>query len=211
MINIVLYEDNADFVESISYLFQQTDDIRLLAHYTNTTQISKVIKFHKPNIVLMDIDLQGESGIQALRTLRTTNTDVCVVMLTVFDDDDRIFQSICEGANGYVLKSTQPAKILEYIREANDGGAPMSPSVATQVLKIFSAPYKKASNYEGLSEKEHAVLSCLVRGCSYKLAATELHVSIETIRFHIKNIYKKLNVNSKSEAVLKAVQNNIVK
>ena len=150
-----------------------------------------------------------ENGLQGLRNIRASGNDVTILMLTVFVDNDRVFQAVCNGASGYLLKSTPPEKIIEAIREAHTGGAPMTPSVAKQVLKLFSQPFKKSEDLQTLTAREHDVLSCLVRGYSYKMAAAELEVSIETLRFRIKNIYSKLHVNSKSEAVAKAIQNKL--
>ena len=172
--------------------------------------VLKNLDYHKPDVVLMDIDMPIENGLQGLRNIRNSGNDVTVIMLTVFDDNERVFQAVCSGASGYILKRTSPEKIIEAIREAQSGGAPMTPSVAKQVLKLFSKPFQKSDELLLLTTREHDVLSLLVRGYSYKLAASELTIGIETLRYHIKNIYTKLHVNSKSEAVLKAIQNKII-
>lgn len=158
----------------------------------------------------MDIDMPIENGLQGLRNIRAAGNEVSVLMLTVFDDNERVFQAVCHGASGYILKRTAPDKILEAILEAHNGGAPMTPSVAKQVLKLFSKPFQKSADLQTLTPREHDVLSFLVRGYSYKMAAGEMKISIETIRYHIKNVYCKLHVNSKSEAVAKAIQNKLV-
>jgi DNA-binding NarL/FixJ family response regulator len=209
MIRILLFEDNNDFIDSMKELINQTGGLEFCGACNNCKNVLKNILHHQPDVVLMDIDMPIENGLQGLRNIRTSGSEVTVLMLTVFDDNDRVFQAVCNGASGYLLKSTAPEKIVEAIREAHSGGAPMTPSVAKQVLKLFSQPFKKASDLQTLTAREHDVLSCLVRGYSYKLAAAELEVSIETLRFHIKNIYAKLHVNSKSEAVAKAMQNRI--
>lgn len=209
MIRILIFEDNPDFIDSLSELISNADGMELAGVYNNCKNVIKNVEYHQPDVVLMDIDMPIENGLQGLRNIRASSNEVCVLMLTVFDDNDRVFQAVCNGASGYLLKSTAPEKIVEAIREAHSGGAPMTPSVAKQVLKLFSQPFKKASDLQTLTAREHDVLSCLVRGYSYKLAAAELEVSIETLRFHIKNIYAKLHVNSKSEAVAKAMQNRI--
>lgn len=211
IIKILIFEDNPDFTDSIRALLAQAEGMELVGAFSNGKNALKEIAYHKPDVVLMDIDMPVENGLQSLRAIRAANNDVCILMLTVFDDNDRVFQAVCYGASGYLLKSTQPEKIVEAIREAHNGGAPMTPSIAKQVLKLFSQPYQKSEDFQTLTAREHDVLSCLVRGYSYKMAASELEVSIETLRFHIKNIYSKLNVNSKSEAVIKAIQNNITK
>lgn len=186
MIRILLFEDNNDFIDSMKELINQTGGLEFCGAYNNCKNVLKNILHHQPDVVLMDIDMPIENGLQGLRNIRTSGSEVTVLMLTVFDDNDRVFQAVCNGASGYLLKSTAPEKIVEAIREAHSGGAPMTPSVAKQVLKLFSQPFKKASDLQTLTAREHDVLSCLVRGYSYKLAAAELEVSIETLRFHIK-------------------------
>jgi DNA-binding NarL/FixJ family response regulator len=210
MIRILLFEDNADFVDSFQELIHDTPGMELVAVFSNCKEVVRQVKQHEPDIVLMDIDMPGKNGLDGLRMLRAAELETIVVMLTVFDDNDRVFQSVCNGASGYLLKSSTPDKIIEGIHEAFHGGAPMTPSVAKQVLKLFSAPFQKANDYQNLTAREHEVLSFLVRGYSYKMAAAEMNISIETLRFHIKNMYAKLHVNSKSEAVAKAIHNKLI-
>ncbi len=210
MIRILIFEDNIDFIDSLSELICNTDGMELVGVYNNCKNVNKNVEHHRPDVVLMDIDMPIENGLQGLRSLRASSNEVSVLMFTVFDDNDRVFQAICQGASGYLLKRTPPEKIIEAIREAHTGGAPMTPSVAKQVLKLFSKPFQKSAELLTLTAREHDVLSLLVRGYSYKMAAGEMAVSIETLRYHIKNIYSKLHVNSKSEAVAKAIQNKIV-
>lgn len=210
MIRILLFEDNSDFIDSLSELIGNADGMELVGVYNNCKNVVKNVEYNQPDVVLMDIDMPVENGLQGLRSLRAAGSEVCVLMLTVFDDNDRVFQAICHGASGYLLKKTPPEKIIDAIREAHMGGAPLTPSVAKQVLKLFSQPFQKSIDLQTLTPREHDVLSFLVRGYSYKMAASEMNVSIETLRYHIKNIYTKLHVNSKSEAVAKAIQNKIV-
>ncbi|HCY89396.1 MAG TPA: DNA-binding response regulator, partial [Chitinophagaceae bacterium] len=158
----------------------------------------------------MAIDMPGVNGIEGLKKIREVNTDVKILMLTVFDDNKNIFQAISHGANGYILKKTPPARLLEYIAEAQTGGAPMTASVATQVLKMFSSMNNEKGEDYNLSEREKHVLQLLVDGYSYKMIASEMFISIDTVRSHIKKIYEKLHVNSKSEAVAKAFKDKIV-
>lgn len=209
MIRILLFEDNLDFVDSIQELFKITIGLQLVAVCYNCKNAAKNVQFYKPDVVLMDIDMPIENGLQGLRNIRAVDKNVCIIMLTVFDDNVRVFQSVCHGASGYLLKSTSPEKLIEGIKEAYNGGAPMTPSVAKQVLKLFSAPFQQNDDLLKLTSKEHEVLSLLVRGYSYKMVASELIIGIETVRYHVKQIYQKLHVNSKSEAVAKAIQNKI--
>lgn len=210
MIRIMLFEDNADFIDSLSELIENSDGMELVAVFNNCKNVVRNILQYRPDIVLMDIDMPVENGLQGLRAIRISENEVPVLMLTVFDDNERVFQSICNGASGYILKRSTPEKIIEAIKDAHDGGAPMTPSVAKQVLKLFSQPFKKSEDLQTLTAREHDVLSCLVRGYSYKMASSDLNITIETLRYHIKNIYSKLHVNSKSEAVAKALHNKIV-
>ena len=210
MIRILMFEDNKDFAESLSEIILETTDMELAGVFLNPVNAVKQIKLHKPDIVLMDIDMPVQSGIEALRAIRKELLDVTILMLTVFDDNERVFQSICDGATGYILKKTAPERMLEYIREAYQGGAPMTPSVARQVLKLFSHPFQNKKDMEMLTAREHDVLTLLVRGHSYKMIAAELKIGLDTVRSHLKNIYAKLHVNSKSEAVAKVLQNRLL-
>jgi DNA-binding NarL/FixJ family response regulator len=209
VIRILLFEDNLDFVDSLKELFHDSDDLELAATFTNCKDIIRHVEYYKPDLVIMDIDMPAPNGLEGLRVLRAAGIETIVVMLTVFDDNDRIFQAVSNGASGYLLKTSSPDKILHSIREAVEGGAPMTPSVAKQVLKLFSAPFQQSAEIQKLTPREHDVLSFLVRGYSYKMAASEMQISIETLRYHVKNIYTKLHVNSKSEAVAKAIHNRI--
>jgi len=154
--------------------------------------------------------MPGTNGIQGLKLVRQQVSDVKILMLTVFDDNKNVFEAVKNGANGYLLKKTPPAKLLEYIQEAHTGGAPMSSSIATQVLRMFSELHSEQSSNYYLSEREKQVLQLLVNGYSYKMIAAEIFISIDTVRSHIKKIYEKLHVNSKSEAVAKAFKDRIV-
>jgi DNA-binding NarL/FixJ family response regulator len=178
--------------------------------FANANDAVRAVRSLQPDIVLSDIDMPGGNGLQGLRAIRAENADVCILMLTVFEDNEHVFQAICDGSNGYLLKSTPPQKLVEAIREALDGGAPLTPSIARKVLHLFAEPYKNKRDMTQLTAREHDVLTLLVRGFSYKMIAAELKLSGDTVNTHIKNIYKKLHVNSKSEAVAKALHNRIV-
>lgn len=165
----------------------------------------------RPNVVLMDIAMPGVDGIEAVTMLHEKFPELKILMQTIFEDQEKIFQSILAGASGYILKTTSPSRILDYIKETYEGGAPMSPSVATKVLKIVTqqSPSVKVNRFN-LSDREKEVLSCLVKGMSYKLIAEACFISIDTVRGHIRNIYDKLHVHSKGEAIAKAMKSNIV-
>lgn len=209
MIRILVFEDNEDFIDSLRELLHQADNLELCNVYRNCKDIVRHVQYYKPDILIMDIDMPIVNGLEGLRLLRAASIEVTTIMLTVFDDNDRVFQAICNGASGYLLKTTKPEQIIQSIYEVNNGGAPMTPSIARQVLKLFSMPFHHADELQSLTAREHDVLSYLVRGYSYKMASAEMKIGIETFRYHIKNIYSKLHVNSKSEAVAKALQNKL--
>ena len=210
MIKLLIYEDNPQFREGLCMLLNGTDGFEVLASYKNCNTIEDEINAWKPDVVLMDIDMPGTNGIEGLQRLRKVNTGVKVLMLTVFDDNKNVFDAIKSGANGYILKKTQPSKLIEYIQEASSGGAPMTSSIATQVLKMFSETHTRNNEDYDLSAREKEVLQQLVNGFSYKMIAAEMFISVDTVRSHIKKIYEKLHVNSKSEAVAKAFRDNII-
>jgi DNA-binding NarL/FixJ family response regulator len=211
MIKITIYEDNNQLREGLSLLLDSTEGFSVLGKFSNPTNVVEQYTNLKPDVILMDIDMPETNGIDGLKMLRKINTDVKVLMLTVFDDNQNVFEAIKSGANGYILKKTPPAKLLEYIQEANTGGAPMSSSIATQVLKMFSTIHNSDNKQQdyNLSERETEVLQLLVNGYSYKMIASEMYIAIDTVRSHIKKIYEKLHVNSKSEAVAKAFKGNL--
>jgi DNA-binding NarL/FixJ family response regulator len=210
MIRVLIFEDDPDLTDSLVEIIGDAPDMTVVGTFAHAQHAAREVKRLQPDVVLSDIDMPGGNGLQGLRAIREQNTKVCILMLTVFDDNENVFQAICDGANGYLLKSTPPEKLLDAIREAHDGGAPMTPSIARQVLRLFAEPYKEKRSMGQLTAREHDVLTLLVRGFSYKMIAAELHLSPETVHTHIKNIYSKLHVNSKSEAVAKALHNKIV-
>lgn len=206
----MLYEDNPQLREGLTMLIDGSDGFEVLASFKNCSNVVEEVEAFKPDVILMDIDMPGVNGIEGLKLIRQHNLDAKVLMLTVFDDNKNVFEALKNGANGYVLKKTPPAKLLEYINEAASGGAPMTSSIATQVLKMFSEVQAPAGEDYNLSDREKQVLQLLVNGYSYKMIASEMFIAIDTVRSHIKKIYEKLHVNSKSEAVAKAFKDKIV-
>jgi DNA-binding NarL/FixJ family response regulator len=210
MVKIVLYEDNPQLREGLTMLLNGSEGFEVLGAFKNCNNVVEEVEALQPDVVLMDIDMPGTNGIEGLKLIRQSGSEVKVLMLTVFDDNKNVFEAIKNGANGYLLKKTPPSKLLEYIQEAHTGGAPMTSSIATQVLKMFSQAHKTTNEDYHLSEREKQVLQWLVNGYSYKMIAAEMFISIDTVRSHIKKIYEKLHVNSKSEAVAKAFKDKIV-
>lgn len=209
MIRVLLYDDSDQFREAIKILLNEAETFEVVGDVNNCETIVADVGMLKPDVILMDIDMPGATGIEGVQMIRQKNAAVKIIMLTVFDNNKNIFDSIRFGANGYVLKKSAPAAIVSAIKDVYDGGAPMNSSVATQVLQMFANMLPGTQSY-GLSEKEKEVLKSLVDGNSYKMVAASLKISIDTVRSHIRSIYEKLQVNSKSAAVAKALKDRIL-
>jgi DNA-binding NarL/FixJ family response regulator len=209
-VKVLIFEDNRSLREGLEQLLASAGGIEVCGAFADAREGGRLAKAHAPDVILMDIDMPGVTGIEALKEIKSALPATQIVMLTVFDDDKNIFESIKAGASGYLLKKTPPAKIIDAVRDVAAGGSPMSSSVARQVLQMFSKGAQPSGGYTDLSEREKEVLTLLVNGHSYKMVAASLFISIDTVRSHIKNIYDKLHVNSKSEAVAKAIRDNIV-
>ncbi|RNI26856.1 response regulator transcription factor [Rufibacter latericius] len=211
MTKLLLYEDNAPLRESLSLLLNHAEGFTVAGAFPTCDQALTDLEKLQPDIVLMDIDMPGIGGIAGLKLIKSHYPDVKVIMLTVFDDNQNVFEAMKAGADGYLLKKTPPAKLLEAMQDVCDGGAPMTSSVARQVLQLFAQPPQTAppKDYQ-LSEREKDVLQGLVNGYSYKMIAAELYISLETVRSHIKKIYEKLQVHSKTEALNKVYKGKIL-
>jgi len=210
-IKVTIFEDNNSLRQSLYQLINGSDGFRCAGAFEDCLDLMKNIEDTKPDVVLMDIEMPGINGIEAVGILKKKYPEMKILMQTIFEDNDKIFNSILAGASGYILKNTSPSRILDFIKETYEGGAPMSPSVATKVLKIVAehSPFAKSESFD-LSDREKEILSCLVKGMSYKLIADACIISIDTVRGHIRNIYEKLHVHSKGEAVAKAIKSRIV-
>ncbi|MBS1788051.1 MAG: response regulator transcription factor [Acidobacteria bacterium] len=210
MIKVAIVEDRREIREGLAMLIGGTDGFRCTGAYRTMEEALQKISFELPDVVLNDIGLPGMSGIEGIKILKERYPDLLILMLTVYDDDERIFDAMCAGASGYLLKKTPPLKLLDSLRETHQGGAPMSPEVARRVIALFREirPPERA-DYE-LTPHETRLLKLFVAGHNYKTAAAELGVSVHTVSFHLRSIYDKLQVHSKSEAVAKALQNRIV-
>lgn len=209
LIRVLLYDDADQFREAITLLLDQAEGFEVVGNFNNCETAVADIEMLKPDVILMDIDMPGATGMDGVRMIRQKNLTVKIIMLTVFDNNKNIYDAIRFGANGYVLKKSTPNAIINAIKDVNDGGAPMNSSIATQVLQMFAGMSPGTQNY-GLSEKEKQVLKSLVDGNSYKMVASSLNISIDTVRSHIRSIYEKLQVNSKSAAVAKALKDRIL-
>ena len=209
-IRVTIFDDNNSLRKSLYQLINGSDGFNCVGAFEDCLDLLKNVEETKPDVVLMDIQMPGINGIEAVGMLREKHPNLKILMQTIFEDNEKIFNSILAGASGYILKNTSPSRILDFIKETYEGGAPMSPSVATKVLKIVAETSAPKINSFNLSEREKEILSCLVKGMSYKLIADACSISIDTVRGHIRNIYDKLHVHSKSEAVAKAIKSNIV-
>ncbi len=206
---ILLYEDNLQLSESIQTMLRLNATIRLAGAFQSPVEINKHLAEHKPDLVIMDIDMPFMNGIQAVTQVRRTNKDIPILMLTVFDDNQHVFDAICAGASGYILKKHLSTRLFLAIEEAMEGGAPMSPSIARMVIASMQQEANISNPYK-LTLREQEVLSSLSKGNSYKLIAAEFAISLDTVRSHIKKIYEKLHVHSQTEAVSKAIQEGLV-
>ncbi|MCX6150015.1 MAG: response regulator transcription factor [Ignavibacteriales bacterium] len=209
VISIAIIEDIKEIREALKEFLKTQPNFLCEVASDSVQEFMKQVDFNNPpDVLLLDIGLPGISGIVGMKLIKEKIPDVDIIMLTVYDDHNKIFQSICAGATGYLLKNTPLPKIKEAIEEVASGGSPMSPQIARAVLEYFS-PHKILKQNTHLTEKEKQVVACLVDGSSYKMIASQMNNSIETIRHHIKNIYKKLHVNSKSEVVSKSLRGEI--
>jgi DNA-binding NarL/FixJ family response regulator len=210
-LKVGIIEDQPKIREGLRSLIDGTEGYCCVGSFGSMEEALAKIDRELPNVLLVDIGLPGMSGIEGIRRLKDQHPGLAMLMLTVYDDDRRIFDALCAGACGYLLKKTPPARLLECLKEVVDGGAPMSPEVARRVVALFREirPPEQA-DYQ-LTPHEIRILTLLVEGHNYKTAGDELRVSINTIRFHMRSIYEKLQVHSKSEAVSKALRARIVR
>jgi DNA-binding NarL/FixJ family response regulator len=209
MIKVAIFEDNTSLRNSLYQLVNGSEGYQCVGAFKDCSDVLEEIKTTKPDVVLMDIQMPGINGIEAVRMIRNEYPDLKILMQTIFEDEQKIFDSIYSGASGYILKTTSPARILDFIKETFEGGAPMSPTIAVKVLKMLHQSATKHANFD-LSDREKEVLSCLVKGMSYKLIADACYISIDTVRGHIRHIYEKLHVHSKGEAISTAINNKII-
>lgn len=213
-LRIAIFDDNKNIRESIKMLLDTVPDFEVVGSYCHVLDCISDVRESRPDVVLMDIEMPGMTGIVAVHKLKSEFPNIQVLMQTVFEDDDRVFDSICAGASGYILKNQLNTKLVDFIRELQFGGSPMSPSIARKVLnKLQEMPQfirpGEAPDYH-LTPREKDVLSCLVNGLSYKMIAADLNISYETVRSHVKKIYEKLHVASLTEVVAKAINQRIV-
>lgn len=209
-IKIAIIEDMKQIRDGLAMLINFTEGFQCTGGYRSVEEALQKIKYDVPDVLLSDIGLPGMSGIEGVRILKEQYPQLVILMLSVYEDDERIFDALCAGASGYLLKRTQPTTLLENIREAVSGGAPMSPEVAAKVISLFREVRPPERAEYDLTPHETRLLKLLIDGYNYTTAAKKLGVSYNTVKFHIRHIFEKLQVHSKSEAVVKALQNRLV-
>jgi DNA-binding NarL/FixJ family response regulator len=210
VIRVAIIEDQREIRDGLRELIDGADDLRCSAAFGSVEEVLPRIGSDLPEVVLVDIGLPGRSGIEGIRLLKARYPALVMVVLSVFDDDRRVFEAICAGASGYLLKKTPALRLLQGIRDAAAGGASMSPEIAARVIALFRQTRPAPLEDHDLTPHEIRVLKLLVDGHNYKTAAVELGVSVNTISFHMRRIYDKLHVHTKSEAVAKALRKQII-
>jgi DNA-binding NarL/FixJ family response regulator len=209
-IGVIIYEDNGHLRESLGNLITFSRDLVLLGSYAQANDVVSHVKELQPDVILMDIDMPGTNGIEAVKKIREFSPEVQIIMLTVFNDNSHVLDAICAGASGYLLKKYISDHLLDAVTQVMQGEAPMSPGIAKMIISNMQQPVKQVSNDYKLTSREKEILAELSRGNSYKLIAAGLGISIDTVRTHIKKIYEKLQVHSQTEAVSKAVNERLV-
>lgn len=213
-IRVIIFEDNKLVRDALEAILNGTPGYNCCGAYADAQMLSSRIKSTNPDVILMDIELPGLSGIEATKIIAREFPEVKVLIQTVFNDNEKIFQALSAGASGYVLKNDPPAKQIDAVHEVFNGGAPMSPSIAKKVLQFFSHKnvilVMPESNDHHLSDREKEILVLMIEGDNYRTIAEKAFISYETVRTHVKKIYKKLHVASRSEAIMKAYQQGII-
>lgn len=209
-IRVCIFEDSKNFRDGLADLIRLSPQFEFMGAFPDCSEMVEKLATLRPDVVLMDIRMPGITGIEAVQIIKSKFPTTKVIMQTVYEDDERVTAAICAGASGYLLKNSPPQKFIDAVEDAFHGGAPMTGSIAAKVLAMFQTKFDVAKSDGNLSPREKEVLQKLVQGKSYKMIAADLDISYVTVRFHMKNIYDKLHVNSMTEAVAKAVQEKIV-
>jgi DNA-binding NarL/FixJ family response regulator len=207
-IDVSIVEDHKEYRESISYILRSTEGFRCAGTYETVEEA--LANMTEPDVVLLDIHLPGMSGIQGIEKIKSKFPDTHIIMLTVFDDNSNVFEAILAGADGYILKKTPPIRLLQAVEDAAAGGAPMTPAIAKKAIELFKVYVPKSKEADPLSVREHEVLLLLVEGLGNEEISSRLFISQQTVRNHIRHIYEKLHVHSKSQAVVKALKHGLI-
>jgi DNA-binding NarL/FixJ family response regulator len=207
---LLIFEDNPRLRQSLELLLNDEENFSVAASFPDCDEAEKMVEEYKADLVVMDIDMPGIGGVEGVKRIKQSHPEVKVIMHTMYDDDTRIFDSLCAGADGYLLKKTSPVQLVTALHEVMHGGAPMSPFVAQKVFQFFRQKENKQDEFN-LTAREKEILELLVKGNSYKMIADKSFVSIDTVKKHLQNIYHKLHVNCGTEAVVKAIQHKIIR
>ena len=212
MINVAIVEDNDTIREGLTALINGTTGYQCVGSFRDCESFLEKLQSLDVDVVLMDIALPGMNGIEGVKEAILLNPDIDILMLTIYEDSEKVFDALCAGACGYLVKKTPPSKLLEAIKEVHEGGSPMSSQIARQVITAFkeSKDTKDEKQQFELSAREKEVINLLANGNNYQQIADQLFISVDTVRHHIKNIYKKLQVHTQSEAVAKAIRKRII-
>jgi DNA-binding NarL/FixJ family response regulator len=209
MVNkVIIIEDHPEFRESLSYILESSKGFKCIGKFSSVE--AALVSAAKPDVILLDVNLPGISGIEGIPKLREYFTQSAILMLTVLDDNDSIFRAILAGADGYLLKTTSPTRLLNAIEDVANGGSPMSPTVARQAVNFFRKHVPPLPKESSLTEREKEILQLLIEGWNNEEIAGKLFISIQTVRNHIRHIYEKLHVHSRSQAVVKAIKENLI-
>ena len=210
MINVAIVEDNKIINQTLVTLLNNSKGYKCTGSFTTCEAFLEIIETIKADVILMDIKLPGMNGIEGVKLIKQKMPDVNILMLTIYEENDLVFEALCAGACGYLVKKTHPEKLLEAIKEANGGGAPMSSNIARKVIGFFQGTKKASTEPTLLTQREQEILKELATGKTYYAIALDLSITSDTVRFHIKNIYKKLHVHSQAEAVAEAMRKGII-
>ncbi len=209
LLQVAIYEDNAMLRKQLSQYLNAQEDVEVIGSFSNAINISKDLKEIHPDVVIMDIDMPGIDGVRAVKLCKECQPDIQIIMYTVFEDDDKLFDSLCAGADGYILKKSPPQMLTDAIHDVYAGGVPLSPNIARKVLSTFQKQQKEADQFK-LTKRELEILHLLTKGYSYKQIANECFIALDTVRKHVQHIYTKLHVRCGTEAVAKALKYRLV-
>lgn len=210
-IRVIIFEDNRHLRDSLYFLVNTSADFECIAAFPDTRQALQHVKHYNPDVIMMDIEMPVMNGIDTTRLIKSEYPGMKIMILTVFEDKEKIFQALCAGGSGYLLKNSSPAQILQGLTDTYRGGSPLSPSVAKLVVQFFQLNMAEVLQEDyNLTPKEKELLECLVDGKSYKMIADKMSISIETVKTHIKSVYRKLHVNSSHEAVAKVLKQRLL-